>query len=84
MDDFVHRFEDVGHEELLVGLLDAEVLRLLLCIVGAEVLLIIEAERVGVFGLSLPVLVDEILEEDRSLLANLALEVLVDLIKKCG
>ena len=48
-------------------------------ILRTEVFLVVEAESVRVLWRAVPVLVDQVLEVDGSLLADLALEVLVDL-----
>lgn len=69
---------------LLVGLLDGEILHLLRSILRSEVFLVIEAEIIGFSDFTVPVLVDQVLEVDSSLLANLALEVLVHLLINCG
>jgi len=54
-------------------------LHLLRSILRSEVFLVIEAKIIGFSDFTVPVLVDQILEVDSSLLANLALEVLVHL-----
>ena len=76
----VHRFKDVCHQELLVVGIQLCFLELLLSIHCTLILLVIEAESAGGLGFfNHPVLVDKEFEEQRGLLANVALEVLVHL-----
>ena len=78
MHHIVHRFEDVCHQELLVVRIQLCLLELLLSIHRTLIFLVVEAKGVGGLGFfNRPVLIDKEFEEQRGLLANIALEVLV-------
>ena len=79
MNHVVHRLEDVLHQVLLVSVWELSLLELLLSVHRSTVLLIVEAKsaRGGIGFINRPVLIDKELQEERGLLADVSLEILV-------